>query len=215
MNYTTSQKGIDLIKSFEGLGLIAYICPAGVLTIGYGHTAGVQTGDIVTEQQAEDLLREDLLIYEKPVNALALNLNQYQFDALVSFTYNCGSGCLATLCANRTLEQIADALLLYTKANGTTLAGLVRRREAERELFLTEVETSTTNDTSTTNISLPYKVKTNCPLNIRTGSSVNYSIIRTAEANEILTVWAQETTENGIWGKNGEEYFCLTYCTII
>lgn len=135
----TSENGISLIKSFEGCRLDAYLCPSGVWTIGYGHTAGVKKGQTITQGQADSFLKADLEKYEKYVLAAGLPLNQNQFDALVSFTYNCGNGNLKTLINNRTLEEIAKALLLYNKSNGKVLAGLVRRRESERELFLKEV----------------------------------------------------------------------------
>lgn len=137
-----SQIGIDLIKSFEGCVLTAYLCPSNVWTIGYGHTTGVYQGQTITKAQAEQYLKEDIVKYENYVNNTGLSLNQNQFDALVSFTYNCGSGNLKKLIANRSLSEIADAILLYNKSNGKTLSGLVRRREAERKLFLTPVNTN-------------------------------------------------------------------------
>lgn len=136
MVYATSQKGIDLIKSFEGCRLTAYKCPAGVWTIGYGHTAGVFAGQTITNAQAELFLKSDLEKFEKAVINTNLNLNQNQFDALVSFAYNCGAGNLVKLVKGRTVDQIADKLLLYNKANGKVLAGLTRRRTAERNLYL-------------------------------------------------------------------------------
>ncbi len=137
----TSEKGIALIKSFEGCRLTAYLCPAGVWTIGYGHTAGVVQGQTITQAQADAFLKADLGKYENYVTSTKLKLNQNQFDALVSFTYNCGAGNLKKLIANRTLPEIADAMLLYNKGGGKVLAGLVRRREAESKLFLEEVKT--------------------------------------------------------------------------
>lgn len=132
----TSQTGINLIKEFEGCRLKAYKCPAGVWTIGYGHTAGVAAGQAITQVRADEMLKTDLVKYE---NAVAKNvwitLNQAQFDALVSFTYNCGAGNLAKLVKGRNHTQIADALLLYNKGGGKVLAGLTRRRKAERKLF--------------------------------------------------------------------------------
>lgn len=139
----TSSNGRALIKSFEGCHLTAYKCPSGVWTIGYGHTAGVKEGQTITQEQANTYLLLDLAKYERHVAATGLVLNQNQFDALVSFTYNCGNGNLKTLIKNRTLDQIAEALLLYNKSNGKVLAGLVRRRQAERELFLQPLEEET------------------------------------------------------------------------
>lgn len=137
-----SQVGIDLIKSFEGCVLTAYLCPSNVWTIGYGHTTGVYQGQTITKEQAEQYLKEDIVKYENYVNNTGLSLNQNQFDALVSFTYNCGNGNLKKLIANRSLSEIAEAILLYNKSRGTVLKGLVRRREAERKLFLTQVNTN-------------------------------------------------------------------------
>ena len=91
----TSPKGIALIKEFEGLRLKAYKCPGGVWTIGYGHTAGVKSGMVITEAQAEEYLKADLIVFERYLNGLGLALNQNQFDALVSFIYNPDS---STLC---------------------------------------------------------------------------------------------------------------------
>lgn len=131
----TSQKGIDLIKQFEGCRLKAYRCPAGVWTIGYGHTSNVRPNQSITREEAERLLREDLRMYECHVENTIKGLNQNQFDALVSFTYNCGSGCLKQLAKGRTLKQIGEKIILYDKANSKPLAGLTRRRKAEQALY--------------------------------------------------------------------------------
>lgn len=135
-----NKDGLELIKSFEGCKLIAYLCPAGVWTIGYGHTAGVSKGQVITKEQAENMLKSDMQKYEKYVtDDVKIALNENQFSALVSFCYNCGRGNLRTLVKGRTSSQIAEAMLLYNKANGKVLNGLVRRRKAERELFLKPV----------------------------------------------------------------------------
>ena len=136
----TSNNGINLIKSFEGCSLTAYKCPADVWTIGYGHTEGVSEGMSITQKQADDFLKADLEKYEKYVEDTKLTLNQNKFDALVSFTYNCGPSNLKKLINNRTLSEIAEAILLYNKSKGKVLNGLVRRRAAERELFLKEIK---------------------------------------------------------------------------
>lgn len=135
----TSEKGINLIKSFEGCVLKVYLDAVGVPTCGYGHTAGLtraMVGTPITQAQAEAYLKADLAKFEKAVDALGLNLNQNQHDALTSFAFNCGVGNLKKLCEGRTLPQIADKMLAYNKAGGKVLAGLTRRREAERTLFL-------------------------------------------------------------------------------
>ena len=131
----TSSRGINLIKSFEGCHLAAYKCPTGVWTIGYGHTAGVEPGQRITQAKADAFLASDLEKYEKYVGNTKLDLNQNQFDALVSFTYNCGNGNLKTLIKNRTLDQIAEAMLLYNKSGGKVLNGLVRRRQGDGEVL--------------------------------------------------------------------------------
>ena len=148
MAMRTSSKGVSLIKSFEGCRLNAYKCPAGVWTIGYGHTAGVKEGDRITQEQADDYLRNDLAKYEKAVlNYDSIyHFNQNQFDALVSFTYNCGVGNLKNLTQSgkRTLAQISVKLLLYNKAGGVVLRGLQRRRAAEKEIFDTPIKSDKT-----------------------------------------------------------------------
>ena len=87
-----SEKLMNAIKQFEGCHLKAYKCPAGVWTIGWGHTKGVQPGQVITQAQADSLLQGDLLDYVNLVNNLKLKLTQGQFDALVAFAYNCGVG---------------------------------------------------------------------------------------------------------------------------
>ena len=137
-----SQRGLDLIKNFEGLRLVAYkpIPSEKYWTIGYGHYAPeVKEGPKITVEEAENLLRQDMAKFEGYVNDYCqyLHLNQNQFDALVSFTYNCGYGNLQELTKYKTLnkEAIANRLLLYTHAGGKELAGLVKRRKMEKELF--------------------------------------------------------------------------------
>lgn len=138
----TSQRGIDLIAKWEGLRLEAYKCPAGVWTIGYGHTAGVKPGMTCSKEWALAWLKEDVFSAEVAVIKLKRRFNQNQFDALVSFTYNCGSANLSKLCAGRSLSQISDAMLLYNKADGKVLTGLVNRRKEEKALFDEPVDIS-------------------------------------------------------------------------
>lgn len=138
----TSYIGRKLIKSFEGYRSEAYICPAGKLTIGYGHTSGVQEGDTCTEEQADIYLQEDLQWAEKAVNAQSLRLNQFQFDALVSFVFNVGSGnfqestLLKVIKANpKDYTAIEEEWKKWKYSKGKVLKGLVRRRAAEYELY--------------------------------------------------------------------------------
>ena len=136
-----SKAGLDLIKQFEGLHLKAYRCPAGVPTIGYGHTAGVAMGQTITQQQADDYLRRDVRQFERAVSRLvSVPLTQGQFDALVSFAFNLGEGALAQSTLLRLLNAgdyagAAAQFDRWNKAGGRVLPGLVRRRAAERALF--------------------------------------------------------------------------------
>ena len=143
-----SQKGIDLIKNFEGLKLKPYLCSAGVPTIGYGNTF-YETGKKVTlndpqitEKRAEELLAHLLVSFEKYVDSYCRDdISQNQFDALVSFAYNLGpnslkaSTLLKKVNANPTDPTIKAEFLKWTKAGGRVLKGLVLRREAEAALY--------------------------------------------------------------------------------
>lgn len=142
-----SQAGLDLIKSFEGLRLEAYKCPANIDTIGYGSTGfHVKPGLKITEKEAEDLLRKDVVRFEKAVNDLIeVPLNQQQFDALVSFAFNVGINALATSTLRKRLNnkeepnKVAnEELRKWVKGENGPLPGLVKRREAESLLFRSE-----------------------------------------------------------------------------
>lgn len=140
-----NKRGLDLIKKYEGCRLTAYKCPAGVLTIGYGHTDGVKAGDTITQAQADLYLQNDVVNYENLVNEYNRNynykFNRNQFSALVSFAFNCGAGNLAMLLQNgkRDKKTISEKMLLYCNANGKPLKGLQDRRKAEQDLYNTEV----------------------------------------------------------------------------
>lgn len=138
-----SATGLQLIKKFEGCRLYAYkpVSTEKYWTIGWGHYGpDVKAGSTITQAQADTMLVNDMARYEGPVNdpdyvPITGELNQNQFDALVSFCYNCGAGNLKYLCKGRTASQIAQSILKYDKAGGNVLAGLTRRRKAEVELF--------------------------------------------------------------------------------
>lgn len=134
----TGQEGIDLIKRYEGCRLDAYKCPAGVWTIGYGHTGDVKPGQRITQAQADAILIADLEKFEKKVNIYysRYRWTQNEFDALVSFAFNLGSIDQLTAGGTRSREVIAEKMLLYNKAAGKVLPGLTRRRNEERALFL-------------------------------------------------------------------------------
>ena len=204
-----NEAGLRLIRSYEGCRLKAYkpVPWEKDFTIGYGHY-GVPAGTVWTQKQADEQLVKDLVKYEKYVDDLHRDFNENEHSALVSFCYNCGPTSLKSLCNNRTNEQIGNALLLYNKAGGKVLAGLTKRRKAERDLFFTPVKEKQ----EASHPPLPYKVKTKCDINIRKGAGTNFPIIRVAKKGAVLTVWAVETVGTTQWGKNAEEYFCLAYC---
>ncbi|MEN4524901.1 lysozyme [Pantoea agglomerans] len=138
-----SNNGINLIKRFEGLELKSYKDSVGILTIGYGHTHAVKAGDVITGEQADAFLREDLQVAELTINTnVKVKLTQGQFDALVSFVFNLGSGNFVKSTLLKKLnaadyDLAADEFGKWVNAGGKKLPGLVKRRAAEREVFLT------------------------------------------------------------------------------
>lgn len=148
-----SQNGVNLIKSFEGLRLTAYkaVSTETYYTIGYGHYGpDVKKGSTITEKQAEDMLKDDLLLYVDAVNAnVSRKINQNQFDALVSFTYNVGIYAFKTSTLLKRVNAYRDADVPYefsrwNKSGGVVLAGLVTRRKKEADLYMTAVATTPT-----------------------------------------------------------------------
>jgi lysozyme len=137
----TGDEGIALIRHFEGCRLDAYLCPAGVWTIGYGHTKGVKEGETIDQEAAEAFLIEDLEEFEGYVTEMVeVPLSQSQFDALVSWTFNLGPGNLerSTLLAKLNQREYTDVpfeIKRWTRAGGVILPGLVKRRDAEAALF--------------------------------------------------------------------------------
>lgn len=134
----TSERGISLIKKFEGCRTKAYLCPAGVWTIGYGHTGPeVVQGVVWSQEQADVALKRDLIRFETKVVDYdnIYHWNQNEFDALVSFAYNLGSIKNLTDFGKRSREEIISHWCLFCNAGGKTLPGLVRRREEELKLF--------------------------------------------------------------------------------
>ena len=144
---TTNERGINLIKAFEGCSLTAYQCPAKIWTIGYGHTGKVDGKPIVkgmriTAEKADALLKADLASFERSVEDLVkVKLTDNQFAALVSFTYNVGAGNLKKSTLLRKLNAgdylgAAAEFTKWNKAGGVVLAGLTRRRKEEQTLYL-------------------------------------------------------------------------------
>lgn len=145
-----SDQGIELVKHFEGChrklasgDITAYLDPVNIPTIGYGHTKGVKIGQTISQWQAEEFLRQDMNEFETGTRRLIeVPVNQSQFDALTSFSFNCGLGAFSMSTLRRKLNSgdyngAADELLRWNKAGGRELAGLTRRRKSERHLFLT------------------------------------------------------------------------------
>jgi lysozyme len=136
-----TQEGIDLVKRFEGCRLKAYKCPAGVWTIGYGHTKGVKQNDVITQAQAEEYLAQDLQEAGKEVVRLVkVPLNDNQFSALCSFVFNVGAGNLQKSTLLKLLNQgqkdaVPEQLLRWTKSKGIVLRGLMARRLSEAILW--------------------------------------------------------------------------------
>ncbi len=136
-----NQRGLVLLKNFEGLSLKAYLCPAGVLTIGYGHTDNVSVGQEITLAQAEALLLHDLEVFERDVAArVQVPLNDNQFSALICFTFNIG---IMAFCRSSLLrklnkgfyQEIPAELRRWRYAAGVEMKGLIKRRDAEIALW--------------------------------------------------------------------------------
>lgn len=146
--------GLALIRQFEGCRLTAYkpVPTETYWTIGWGHYGpDVREGQTITREQADRLLVSDCqgaadAVDDPAYCPLTARLNANQRDALISFTFNCGAGALRTLCRGRTLPGISEAMEMYNKAGGKVLAGLVRRRKAEQELFNTPVAAESEED---------------------------------------------------------------------
>lgn len=135
-----SEAGIKLICKWEEFRPYAYVCPAGLWTIGYGHTGGVKPTDKIDLDQGEAYLRKDLEIVERCLNSLAIKLNQNQYDALCSLIFNIGTGnflhsTLLKYLKTKQYDKASAEFLKWRKANGKVLKGLEARRKDEQELF--------------------------------------------------------------------------------
>ena len=134
----------ELIKQFEGFRLEAYLCPAGIWTIGYGHTSGVSPNSFITIQEADEYLHRDVAAIEMQLNKLNLSLRQCQWDAIVSFVFNVGIGnfkastLLAKIRINPDDNSIIDEFLRWVYANGKVMRGLQKRRLTEMKLYFSD-----------------------------------------------------------------------------
>jgi lysozyme len=137
-----SQKGIDLIKKFEGCKLYAYRDSVGIATIGYGHIKGVKMGMSITQQQAETFLKDDIKPVETSLNGMGINYTQGQFDALTSWIFNLGQGNFKSstmykyIVARKSDLEITDQMVKWHNAGGKPLIGLKKRRCDEANMFL-------------------------------------------------------------------------------
>lgn len=196
-----NQKGLEIIKSFEGCKLEAYLCPAGVPTIGYGTTKingkAVKMGTKITKEQAEEYLRADVEKFEKAVMKYndVYNFTENQFSALVSFAYNIGNIDQLTARGVRTIAEISAKIPAYNKANGKELAGLTRRRKAEKALFDSDAMEEKKETPKTKN---PYKVPTK---NVKRGSVGNSARWLQWELNQN----GANLKVDGVFGKKTQE----------
>lgn len=139
---TISQKGIDLIKTFEGCKLFAYRDSVGIPTIGYGHIKDVKMGMSITQKQAEEFLKSDIKPVESLLNGMGINYTQNQFDALTSWIFNLGEGnfkkstMYKNIMARANDIEITDQMVKWVNAGGRPLLGLKKRRVAEANMFL-------------------------------------------------------------------------------
>ncbi|QTA85193.1 lysozyme [Desulfonema magnum] len=167
MSRSINNAGLNLVKKFEGFSPEAYLCPAGVLTIGYGHTGGVSPGQTMTKEEAEAVLRQDLAESVTHVERLiTVPLTSNQFSALVSFVFNVGAGNLQSSTLKRKLNAgnygaVPSELARWVKITDPvtkekkTMRGLVRRRAAEAELWLTPDKA----DSAEGSVAMPQRVE--------------------------------------------------------
>jgi lysozyme len=207
---------INLIKQFEGCKLQAYkpVEAEKDYTIGFGHKGpDVKAGMIISEEKAKELLKFDLQKFENAVNKyVKVSITQNQFDALVSFCYNTGinnfasSTLLKMLNANKFIDA-ANQFGRWVKGdNGQILIGLVKRRNAEKELFLRGTRNFI--QAKTKNVKILASV-----LNIRAGAGENYKIIGSANKNSIMSV---SDLSNGFYKiSNMQGWICAKYVQII
>jgi len=229
----TSQTGIDMIKKYEGIRLEAYkpVASEEFYTIGYGHYGSdVTKGMTISKKKADELLAQDIKKFEKYVNTLPHKFNQNQFDALVSFAFNLGPKNLKKLCNGRSIEEIGDKITLYTKANGKTLNGLVRRRKEEQALYkkpVSEIQNDKVEpvvEEKQVDVkeepkveSKDFKVKVSIKnLNIRKGPGTNYERTGEFTGPGVFTIVEKKDGRGSSvgWGKlkSGKGWISLYFC---
>ena len=209
MSRLINQNGLDLVKHFEGLYTDAYMCPAGVATIGYGHTGNVQLGQSITPEEAENILQEDMGKFAVAVEkAIKVELNDNQFAALVSFAFNCGAGNLraSTLCRKLNkgdYDCVPSELARWVKARDPntgkkrSLAGLVTRRAAEGALFLKPMSDITDSlsekmpqklEAEPEMVIKQYNVNARSGLRMRAGAGTEFEVLATLPLNKTVSI---------------------------
>lgn len=209
----TSANGRKLIQQFEGCREKAYQDCVGVWTIGYGHTGNVKAGQVISKEEADRLLSQDLVKFESGVEKnVKVALTQNQFDALVSFCYNLGVGSLQKSTLLKKLNAgdykgAAEEFLKWNKAGGKVLTGLVRRRELERQLFLTGGTVTAAAASSYEEVEVTADV-----LNVRKGPGTSYEIIGKLKRGTICQLENADRQQQE-WRKlaGREGYICTRY----
>jgi lysozyme len=211
MSRQVNTAGLDLVRSFEGLKNDAYRCPAGVWTIGYGHTNGVKPGMSITDQQADAYLAEDLMESGKDIEKLVtVPLTDNQFSALTSFVFNAGINSLKTSTLLKRLNKgdydaVPSELAKWVKArnpktgNKVTLKGLVRRRAAEAELWLKNDDEDPFLSSSdmpqaihADETRIAYIVAARNGLRLREGAGTNFDILQTLPENTEVFITSEK-----------------------
>lgn len=199
MNKKISKEGLNLIKQFEGLRLRAYkpVLTEKYWTIGYGHYGADVLKDMsITQAQAEDFLKKDLEKFENAVNdCVKVEITSGQFDSLVSFAYNCGASALKGSTLLRELNQgnfftAANKFLDWVRSGSTVLEGLVKRRKAERKLFLAGCKRVTSNF-----------------LNVRKGIGTSTPVVKVLKKFDVIPIFEV----SGNWGRTSFGWVCLDY----
>lgn len=209
----TSENGRKLIQEFEGCRTKAYQDCVGVWTIGYGHTGDVKAGQVISQQEADRLLAQDLQRFEAGVERnVKVALSQNQFDALVSFCYNLGVGSLQKSTLLKKLNRgdykgAAEEFLKWNKAGGKVLKGLVRRREAERNMFLAGGISNAVKTSDYEEVEVNADV-----LNVRKGPGTSYEIIGKLKRGTVCQLEKADDKQQE-WRKlaGREGYICTRY----
>lgn len=206
-----SKTGIELIKQFEGCKLKAYKDSKGVLTIGYGHTKNVKSGQTITQEEANALLLEDVEKFDAHVSyydsTYNYKFNQNEHDALTSFAFNIGSLRGLTNGGKRTKYQIAQKIQAYVHCGGVKLNGLVKRRKAEYDLFVTPV----VNAVSSYEVGETYKVQVTS-LRVRKEASTESDQVKSLRKNSSVKVLeVRRDTSGNTWLKTKDGYVAAIY----